>query len=166
MSTAVNPVSPRLYETDFYGWIQQQAGVLRAGSFATLDLDNLIEEIESMGRSEQRELESRLDVLLMHLLKWQYQPNLRSKSWELTIEEQRRRISRHLRKNSSLNSLVPETLEDAYGDAVLEAAKETGLSKTTFPVQCPWTFEQVINDGYWPEKIDDQDKSHCNNEAP
>jgi len=141
----------RLYETDFYGWIQNQAGVLKAGNFASLDLENLIEEIESMGKSEQRELESRLELLFMHLLKWLFQPKNRSVSWELTIEEQRRRIKRHLRKNPSLKNVVPESYEDAYGDALLEAAKETGLSKATFPAQCPWTFEQVIDDNFWPE---------------
>jgi len=154
----MSTVTATLYETDFYGWTQRQADTLRAKKISDLDFENLIEEIESMGRSEQRELESRLDLLLMHLLKWQYQPNLRSKSWELTIEEQRRRIKRHLRKNPSLKSLVPESYEESYGDALLEAAKETGFSKTAFPTQCPWTFEQVIDDCFWPEEriLDDR----------
>jgi len=147
----MNTATAQLYETDFYGWIQNQADSLRVRSLSNLDYDNLIEEIESMGRSEQRALESRLDVLLTHLLKWQYQPTLRGKSWQLTIREQRKRIANHLRKNPSLKSLVPETYEEAYDYAVLRAAKETGMDESVFPTQCPWTFDQVMNGDFLPE---------------
>jgi len=82
----------RLYETDFYGWVQNQAGALRVGNFASLDLDNLIEEIEDMGKSRQRALESRLEILLMHLLKWQFQPEMKGPSWHFTIDEQRAHV--------------------------------------------------------------------------
>jgi len=140
-----------LYETDFYGWIQRQVDVMRAGDLASLDLDNLIDEVESMGKSEKRELESRLEVLLMHLLKWQYQPHFRGSSWQFTITEQRIRISYHLADNPSLKSRIPETYERTYALALIDAVKETGLSKTVFPAQCPWTFEQVIDDNFWPE---------------
>jgi len=147
MSTA----STRLYETDFYGWIQNQAGVLRAGSFAALDLDNLIEEIESMGKSHQRALESRLEILLIHLLKWQYQTGRRTPSWEHTIKEQRRRIAGHLKKNPSLKSKIPETFAEAYEYAVPSASVETNMPATTFPSACPWTFEQVMDEHFWPD---------------
>jgi len=144
------PTAP-LYETDFYGWIQDQVNAMRTGNLAHLDLDHLIEEVESIGRSEQRELESRLNVLLVHLLKWRSQPEKRGVSWELTIEEQRKRITRHLQKNPSLKSRLPETYEETYDYAVLKAAKETQLHRSVFPKQCPWTFEQATDLGFWPE---------------
>jgi len=147
----MNTATAQLYETDFYGWIQYQAETLRARNFANLDLDNLIEEIESMGRSEQRELESRLEVLLMHLLKWVFQPGRRGTSWEASIEEQRKRVVDHLRENPSLKSKLPDIYRKVYDYAVLGASKETGLSKSIFPAQCPWTFEQVTDDTFWPE---------------
>jgi len=146
MSTA----SARLYETDFYGWIQQQANVLRAGSFAALDLDNLIEEIESMGKSHQRALESRLEILLIHLLKWQFQSDCATPSWKYTIREQRRRIADHLKKNPSLKTRVPEAFETAYSYAIMRASEETGLEESRFPTQCPWTLEQVLDADFWP----------------
>jgi len=141
----------QLYETDFYGWTQHQANALRAGNLAKLDLDNLIEEVESMGKSEKRELASRLEVLLTHLLKWKFQAEKRSVSWELTIEEQRKRIARHLQENPSLKSLTPETCTETYDYAVLAATKETKLHRSVFPKQCPWTFEQAMDNDFWPE---------------
>jgi len=140
-----------LYEADFYGWTQRQADRLRARDMANLDVENLIEEIESMGRSEKRELTSRLELLLMHLLKWQYQPNFRSKSWQLTVKEQRRRVAEHLGENPSLKGMLTEAYEKAYGFAVLEAEHETGLDESVFPTRCPWTFEQAMDEGFWPE---------------
>jgi len=148
MSTA----AARLYETDFYGWIQNQAAALRTRSLANLDFDNLVEEIESVGKSEKRELESRLESLLMHLLKWQYQPNFRSASWQITIKDQRRRIADHLEENPSLKNFVPKSHEKIYSYAVTEAAKETGMSDSTFPSECPWTFEQAMAPDFWPEQ--------------
>jgi len=147
----MSTTSPRLYETDFYGWIQNQAGVLRAGNFASLDLDNLIEEIEDMGKNRQRALESRLEILLMHLLKWQFQPSRKSTSWELTIEEQRDRLAKLLRENPSLKSRVQDALGEAYNFAIKRASSETGLPRSTFPTRCPWTFEQIMDPDFWPE---------------
>jgi len=142
--------SAQLYETDFYGWAQHQADVLRAGNFASLDLGNLIEEIEDMGKSQQRALESRLEILLMHLLKWQYQPKRRTPSWKYSIREQRLRIRDHLTKNPSLTSKIPEAQVSAYRYALLGASEETGIDESTFPAQCPWTFEEVMDSGFWP----------------
>jgi len=140
-----------LYETDFYGWIQQQAARLRSRNINGLDFDNLVEEIESMGRSEKRELESRLELLLMHLLKWVYQPQRRGSSWEATIVEQRDRLADHLRDNPSLKSLVPEIYDRTYRYAVTLAVKETGMGRPTFPATCPWSFDEAMDDGFWPE---------------
>jgi len=147
MSTA----SARLYETDFYGWIQNQAGVLKAGNFASLDLDNLIEEIESMGKSHQRALESRLEILLIHLLKWTFQPERMTPSWKHTIREQRMRIADHLKKNPSLKSRLPEAFSTAYKYAIMGASTQTDIHESTFPAQCPWTFEQATNPDFWPD---------------
>jgi len=140
-----------LYETDFYDWTQQQAATLRARNISGLDFEHLIEEVESMGRSERRELECRLELLLMHLLKWQYQPERRGSSWEATVMEQRRKVIRHLRENPSLKGLLADAYEETYGDAVLAAVRETKLPRSTFPAQCPWTFEQAVNDSFWPD---------------
>jgi len=140
-----------LYNVDFYAWANQQAEFLQAGHFTQLDQENLLEEIQSMGRSVQRELESRLEILLMHLLKWCFQTELRGNSWRLTIEEQRRKISRLITKNPSLKSSIDETFDNAYGDAILSASRQTGFNRSVFPVQCPWLFDQVINHDFWPD---------------
>lgn len=143
-----------LHETDFYAWTQAQAGRLRMlarGEMVNdLDAPNLAEEIESVGHSLQDQLTSRLGVLLAHLLKWQYQSDRRSNSWRLTIVEQRRRVTRLLDKNPSLKHDLAGTFSDAYGDAILIAARETDMSENTFPSACPWPFEAVVQDDFWP----------------
>ena len=140
-----------LYERDFYAWANEQAALLRAGRLDQADIANIAEEIESMGRSEKRELISRLAVLLMHLLKWRYQPSMRGTSWRLTIEVQRRALVRHLADNPSLKSKLAECITDAFQDARLEAARETGLAIRGFPRTGPWTYDQIIDDQFWPE---------------
>ncbi|MFN1150170.1 DUF29 domain-containing protein, partial [Serratia liquefaciens] len=102
------------YDSDFYGWTQEQADLIRAGNFEQLDADNLLEEIESMGRSERRELESRLEKLLAHMLKWRYQDSRRGKSWLLTIKEQRRKFADCLDENPSLKSRLDDCLVKVY----------------------------------------------------
>ncbi len=139
------------YETDFYGWVFDQADYLRAGRFVDLDIENLIEEIESMGRREKRTLESRLSVLLLHLLKWKFQPERRGRSWELTIKVQRNKLLEVITDNPSLKPKLPEILLSAYESAVLGVASETNLDLTVFPVECPWIFEQIINFGFYPD---------------
>lgn len=139
------------HETDFYTWTQEQAALLRAGRLAELDTTNLIEEIEDMGRGERRELEHRLSLLLAHLLKWRYQPERRGNSWRATIGEQRHRSCRLLRRNPGLKAALPESFVDAYEDARFIAMRETGLDDVIFPLPCPWTFEQVLDDGFWPD---------------
>jgi hypothetical protein len=139
------------YETDFYAWANEQAALLRAGKLSEADVANIAEEIESMGRTEKRELINRLGVLLMHLLKWKYQPNLRGRSWLLTIKEQRRKVAQHLGDNPSLRSVRDEAFAEAYGDARLMAARETPMDDDEFPEACPWSFEQAIDGDFWPD---------------
>jgi len=140
-----------LYDHDFYAWSQEQARLLRSGKLSEADLEHIAEEIESMGKTEKRELINRLAVLLLHLLKWQYQPGRRGASWQATIRVQRRDLHRHLVDNPSLKSKLPEAIADAYGNAIIEAGAETGLTESTFPAVCPWSFEQIMADGFWPE---------------
>ena len=140
-----------LYEQDFYAWTQQQAALLRDQKAQALDYANLAEEVESLGKSQHRELGSRLDVLVMHLLKWRYQPSEHSSSWRSTIRTQRRELRRLLQQNPSLRPLVASVIADGYGDARLEASDETGLPLATFPEACPWTPAQVLETEFWPE---------------
>jgi hypothetical protein len=143
--------NPGLYDQDFYAWANEQAALLRAGQLCAADIEHIAEEIESMGKTEKRELISRLTVLLVHLLKWQFQPNLQGASWRATIRVQRRDLSRHMADNPSLKAKLPEVVADAYGSAVLLAVAETGLPETTFPAICAWTFEQIMAPDFWPE---------------
>ncbi len=144
------PVKSPLYDRDFFAWSREQADLLRMGKLAEADIEHIAEEIESMGRTEKRELISRLSVLLLHLLKWRYQPEKQSPSWEASVKVQRNRIADHLDDNPSLKPLLPQALASAYRDAALEAVAETGLAESTFPQACPWTAEQVLGAGFWP----------------
>ncbi|CAK0776907.1 DUF29 domain-containing protein [Gammaproteobacteria bacterium] len=138
------------HETDFYFWTQEQASLLKQGRYLEVDYEHLIEEIESMGISERRELTNRLAVLLAHLLKWKYQPERRGNSWKATVKEQRQKVVRILRQNPSLKKTVGENLADAYSDAIQIAVRETGLEENTFPTENPWHFEQISNAEFWP----------------
>jgi ribosomal protein L29 len=139
------------YDRDIVAWANEQAALLRAGQFAELDIEHIAEEIEDVGKSEQRELASRLAVLLAHLLKWQYQPARRGASWQATIREQRKTIGVVIRKTPSLkNSLVDEDwLTGVWGDALTKAIEETGL--VVFPENCPWPMEKVLSQEFYPE---------------
>ena len=139
------------YEQDFYGWTQEQAALLRAGRLSDLDITNLIEEIETMGRSEKRALESRLSVLLCHMLKWHYQPSRRGNSWNYTITEQRLKLKKVLSDNPGLKPELQKIITDAYEYAVLKACHETGIRFDIFPVECPWTYEQLGDKDYYPD---------------
>jgi hypothetical protein len=139
------------YEADFYGWANEQAALLREGRLRETDIENIAEEIESMGRSEKRELVSRLAVLLTHLLKWRYQPAGRGSSWQASIIVQRDRIADHLLDNPSLRSQIPTALGRAYREAVVVAGDETKLGGAAFPAIIPWSFENVTNPDFWPE---------------
>jgi hypothetical protein len=139
------------YEKDFYGWTQEQSALLRAGRLTDLDIDNLIEEVETMGRSEKRELESRLTVLLLHLLKWKYQEVRRGRSWELSIKEQRIQFIKTLKENPGLKPVLDEITRDAYELAIIQASRETKISANVFPENCPWSLEQITDDSFYPE---------------
>jgi hypothetical protein len=142
------------YEEDFFAWTQAQAAVLRAKHWSELDIANLAEELESLGKSERREVDHRFDVLLLHLLKWCYQPSGRQvgHSWRLSIREQRRQLRRILADNRTLRNRVPVQLPESYANARLDASDETGLPLATFPPTCPWTVAQVLDEAFWPEE--------------
>ena len=138
------------YDRDFYAWANEQAALLRAGKLDDADIENIAEEIESMGRGERRELVKRLTVLMLHLLKWQFQPGMRGDSWRLSIEEQRYRLENHLADNPSLKSQLDQAICDAYRLVVIEAERETGLARTTFPPVCPYAYERAVDPDFWP----------------
>jgi len=142
-----------LYETDFYDWTNKQAQLLRAGKFAEIDVENLAEEIEDMGKRQKQELISRLRVLLMHLLKWEYEPTYRSKSWTATIKTQRFDIAEHLEQNPSLKATLDVSIGKAWKGALVDAEVETEIDKKTFPQACPWTFDQFMSADFWPERV-------------
>ena len=139
------------YDQDLYTWALEQAALLRARKFDQIDLEHIIEEIEDMSKSEKRALESFLETLLMHLLKWQYQPAYQGRSWKFTIIEQRKRIHKHLKENPGLKSKLVEVIESAYEYAVSGAVRETGLAPELFPENCPWTFEIFMDETFWPD---------------
>ena len=153
MAIALSPLADHDYDHDFYAWTQAQSQLLRTGQLQLIDIQHLAEEIEDMGRAERRELASRLEILLMHLLKWEFQPNKRSRSWQLTIKEQRLRLAKHLKQNPSLKAAIPDIFDDAYQLAVVSAARETGLD--IFPEICPYTIEQVLMDKFLPNNLCD-----------
>ncbi|MCH4905721.1 DUF29 family protein [Cylindrospermopsis raciborskii CHAB3438] len=144
----MNSEVPPQYEQDFYGWIQWQLRAISQRQVSQLDWENLQTELEGLGRQEYRELVSRLTVLLGHLLKWEYQPENRCRSWFLTIREQRRAIHRHFQRNPTLKSRIPYALEDAFEGGVDLALRETNLPLRTFPQVCPYQFEQAISHGF------------------
>ena len=146
-------IHTELYDQDFYAWTQQQAALLRDQKTQALDFANLAEEIESLGRSDKRELGNRLRILVLHLLKWRYQPDghAGSHSWEDTIWDQRTQLLLLLEESTSLQRELPARLARHYPLARRDAARETRLPLATFPVTCPWTVEQVLDDDFWPE---------------
>jgi hypothetical protein len=140
-----------LYETDFYTWTKENAQLLRSGKFNEADMENIIEEIESLGRSEKHTLYSHMKNLLMHLLKWKYQHEYQSNSWKYTIRNSRIGIEKVLSENPGLKPTVPDVFSDAYQNARKLAADETGLALKTFPKTCPFSLEQVLDEEFLPE---------------
>lgn len=144
-----------LYDEDFYAWTQEQAAKLRARATfdnrGDIDWENAAEEIESVGNSERYEIESRMAVLLAHLLKWRYQPNRRSNSWRASIGEQRTRIARRLRQSPSLRNFPAECLPDEFPIARLQAIGETDLPDDRFPLECPFTIEEILDPDFFPD---------------
>ncbi len=148
--TAPKPTSS-LYDADFVEWTRQTAALLRRGRFDDVDVQHLAEEVEDMGKRDRRTVESRLEVLLAHLLKWQYQPERRSGSWRATIRTQRSRLELTLRDSPSLRAEVPAMVSRRYVKAVALAADQTGIAATRFPRRCPYTGVQILDERYLPE---------------
>jgi hypothetical protein len=140
------------YEEDFYAWTVAQSRLLRSGDLSTIDAANIAEEIESIGRSDRRELKSRLVVLVMHLLKWRHQPAARSRSWSATIDEQRLQIEGVLTESPSLRPMAAAMVPDAYSIARARAIAETGLADEAFPEACPFTPDDVLSQSFLPER--------------
>ena len=143
-------MTPVTYETDFYLWTQQQADLLRQGLLSEVDTAHLVDEIEDMGGSERHALGSYLKNILMHLLKWQYQPQRRGNSWRLSIRNGRDGVDRLIEFSPSLKRKMTEQIPAEYRRARTAAADETGLPLTTFPDVCPFTVEQITSD-WWPD---------------
>ncbi len=134
----------KLYEADFYRWTQDTSDRLRRGEFTEIDLSALVEEVEDLGKREKNALESRLSVLICHLLKWDLQPGKRSNSWQATIALQRSRVERLLKQSPSLGPFLREALPGAYADAVLRTIQETGLDRKAFVETCPYGIEEIL----------------------
>ena len=132
-------MTTNLYETDFNLWIEQTVNQLKNGQIQDLDIENLIEEVQSMGSNDKREIKSRLIVLIMHLLKYKYQPKKKTKSWTSTIITQRNELELVLENSPSLNPVLKENIAECYQKARKNAARETKLPLTTFPLECPFT---------------------------
>jgi len=139
------------YEKDVVAWAMEQAALLRAGNLSALDIEHIAEEIEDVGKSEKRELASRMAVLLSHLLKWQHQPGRRGSSWTRTLKEQRKAIASAMRQTPSLKASLSDAdwLAGVWADAVTKAVDETGLD--SFPEECPWSMVQVLSAEFFPE---------------
>ena len=133
------------YDRDFYSWSLEQARLLREGRWSALDRENVAEEIESLGREQFNKLESALRVLILHMLKWDHQSKLRSRSWVLSIEAQRVELEDVLLDNPGLQPRIAEAIGRAYRKARIEAAKETGMEKTAFPEQCPYSWDDIVS---------------------
>lgn len=140
------------YEADVVAWASEQARLIRAGHFDQLDLAHIAEEIDDVGKSEQRELANRMAVLIAHILKWEFQPQKRSVSWTLTIKEQRRLLVRRIEKTPSFGPMLmdPEWIDEIWVDAKALAEKETGLDIGAFPEVCPWAMAPVLTDDWLP----------------
>jgi hypothetical protein len=145
------PAKPSHRDQDFYAWSLEQAALLRQRRIAEADLDLIAEEIESMGKTEKRELVSRLTVLILHLLKWRFQPKGRGKSWRLSIANARDEIADLIADNPSLKSMLDEVMAKSYRYARRKAAIETNLGEERLPGQCPWSFAEAIDEGFLPE---------------
>ena len=140
------------YDGDIIAWADEQARLLREGQFSKLDIEHIAEEIEDVGKSERRELESRMAVLLAHLLKWQYQTERQGNSWLRTIKVQRKGIASRLHKTPSLKSDLQdaEWWDGVWAEALNIATRETGFLYEAFPESCPWTLEQIMDPDFWP----------------
>ena len=139
------------YEEDFYGWVTGNIGFLKQKRFGEMDIEHLIEELEDMGNNKKHALISRLAQLIFHLLKWQYQPDFRGRSWEGSIKMQRMELEELLQDSPSLKSKVEEGFPVSYKKAILMIQKETPIDLKLLPQKCPYTFDQCLDDEFYPE---------------
>jgi Domain of unknown function DUF29 len=140
-----------LYDRDFVEWVTVTIGQLDRQDYSQVDWENLLEEIGDMSRRERQSLESNLVILLLHLLKWQYQTDRRSGSWKGSIVEHRRRILKTIQRSPSLMAYLQDCFAEAYDDAIEQAAAETGLDPDCFPVICEYTIDQCLDTTFFPE---------------
>ncbi len=141
------------YEEDVVAWANEQAALLRSGKFSAIDIEHIAEEIEGVGKSEQRELASRIAVLLAHLLKWQFQPIYRTKGWQFTIRTQRMEVDYLLSEAPSLRGKFADArwIDLVWAKGRSDASKETGLDLEVFPGACPWSMDQVLSPEFYPD---------------
>jgi Domain of unknown function DUF29 len=149
--TTEPPMAPgSLYDADFYAWTQEQVALLRNQQWSRVDLEHLIEEIESLGKQQRQELRNCLSILVGHLLKWHYQPQCRSQSWLATLRVQRLDIAELLEDNPNLQPYLLEALEKAYPRGRELAAGETNLPNLTFPLGCPYSLTEILDNHFYP----------------
>jgi hypothetical protein len=153
-STAQIPDASRVYDHDYYAWAREQASALRERQIELLDFEHLAEEVDALADRDRRELRSRLMRILVHLLKWQFQASRRSRSWENTLDLQRTEIDGLLKSSPSLRRELPALITDAYAYAQRVAGREMRLDRDEwlrrFPVECPWSVEQILNVEFYP----------------
>lgn len=139
------------YEDDFYGWITNSISLLKQKRFEEMDIDHLIEELEDMGNNKKHAFVSRLAQLIFHLLKWQHQPDFRGRSWEGSIKMQRLELSELLQDSPSLKNKLNDVFPIAYKKSQLLIQKETPINLNQLPQACPYTFQQCLDDGFYPD---------------
>jgi hypothetical protein len=147
----LKPATVSLYDEDFAIWTAEAARLLRERRFDEVDIEHVAEEIEDMGKRDKRELYSRLTVLILHLLKWKWQPEKKSESWRSTIGTQRMEIELVLDDSPSLRRAIPPAVKKVYPDSLEKATYETGLPARTFPRECPFSPEQILDRSFLPE---------------
>lgn len=148
----MNPLKSE-YERDFYSWIHRNIDLLKQGKLADIDIDILIDELESMAKRDKRELTSRLMILIAHLLKWQFQPENQSGSWRGSIREQRIQLIEQLEESPSLRNSLDESVVKAYPKALALAIDETGLTSKKFPTECPYALKQLLDENFYPNSV-------------
>jgi hypothetical protein len=139
-----------LYEEDFYAWTQRAGELLRSGCFGQIDIEHVAEEIEDMGKEQKHALKSQMRRLIVHLLKWEFQPQKRSDSWLESIDDARLEIADDLDQNPSLKPMMPDLPSQVYAQAVKRAALESHLNPRSFPAACPYTFQQLMDEEFLP----------------
>ena len=144
-SPQLQPAQNRAYKDDLFGWVEDQVALLNSGRLSEIDAVNIADELGDVGNEQYDKLESAIRIVLLHLLKWDHQPERRSRSWVGSIVEQRRRVARVLKKNPGLKPHTAEAVTEGYEDARTDAAVETGQPETSFPDTCPYSWDDILN---------------------